>query len=69
MVRFFLSFKIVVSMDLVSMVVNDKEPMKIILLIYFEIKSTVMGFHEQLRICYWRNFENMYEATKYERSQ
>ena len=51
------------------MVVNNKEPMKIILLTYFEIESTVMGFHEQLRICYWRNFENMYEATKYERSQ
>ena len=32
-------------MDLVSMVINNKEPMKIILLTYFEIESTVMGFH------------------------
>ena len=32
-------------MDLVSMVVNNKEPMEIILLIYFEIESTVMEFH------------------------
>ena len=32
-------------MDLVSMVVNNKEPMEIILLTYFEIESTVVGFH------------------------
>ena len=31
-------------MDLVSMDVNNKEPMEIILLTYFEIESTVMGF-------------------------
>ena len=31
-------------MDLVSIVVNNKEPMEIILLTYFEIESTVMGF-------------------------
>ena len=32
-------------MDLVSMVANYEEPMKIILLTYHEMKSTVMGFH------------------------
>ena len=32
-------------MDLVSMVANNKQPMEIILLKYFEIESTVMGFH------------------------
>ena len=32
-------------MDLVLMVVNNKEPMEIILLTYFEIESTVKGFH------------------------
>ena len=32
-------------MDLVSMVVNNKEPMEIILLTYFEIESTAMRFH------------------------
>ena len=32
-------------MDLVSMVVNNKESMEIILLVYFEIESTVIGFH------------------------
>ena len=32
-------------MDLVSLTVNNKVPMEIILLIYFEIESTVMGFH------------------------
>ena len=32
-------------MDLVSIVINNKEPMEIILLTYFEIESTVMGFH------------------------
>ena len=32
-------------MDLVSMVVNNKDPMEIILLTYFEIESKVMGFH------------------------
>ena len=38
-------FKIVASMDLVSMVVIDKEPMEIILLTYFEIDSIVVGFN------------------------
>ena len=32
-------------MDLVSVVVNNKEPMKIIPLTYFETESAVMGFH------------------------
>ena len=32
-------------MDLVSIVVNNQEPIEIILLTYFEIESTVMGFH------------------------
>ena len=32
-------------MDLVSMVVGNKEPMEIVLLTYFEIESTVKGFH------------------------
>ena len=32
-------------MSLVSMVVNNKEPMEIILLTYFETESKVMGFH------------------------
>ena len=32
-------------MDLVSMVVKNKEPMEIILLTSFEIDSTVVGFH------------------------
>ena len=32
-------------MDLVSMVVNNKGPMEVIILTYFEIESTVMGCH------------------------
>ena len=32
-------------MDLVSMVINNKEPMEIILLTYIEIESTLVGFH------------------------
>ena len=32
-------------MDLVSMVLNNKELKEIILVRYFEIESTVMGFH------------------------
>ena len=33
-------------MDLVSMITNEKQPIEIILLKYFEMDSTVMGFHE-----------------------
>ena len=32
--------------DLVSMIINEKQPIEIILLKYFETNSTVMGFHE-----------------------
>ena len=38
-------------MDLVSMAVNNKEPLEIILLKNFEIQSTVMGCH-----VYWNNW-------------
>ena len=34
------------------MVVNNEEPLEIILLTYFEIESTVMGFH-----VYWNSWE------------
>ena len=50
-ISFSWSFKIVVSMDLVSMAVNNKEPLEIILLKNFEIQSTVMGCH-----VYWNNW-------------
>ena len=33
------------DLDLVSMAENNKEPMEIILLTYFEIESTVIEFH------------------------
>ena len=41
-ISFCLSFKIVVSMDLVSMVANDKDPTEIIFLTYFEIKLALL---------------------------
>ena len=33
-------------MDLVSMIINEKQPIEIILLKYFETNSTVMGFNK-----------------------
>ena len=42
-------------MDLLSIVVNNQEPMEIILLTYFEIESCVS---KQLGTCHWRSFEN-----------
>ena len=50
-ISFSRSFKIVASMDLVSMVVNNKEPMKIILLTYFEIESTDIEFDMYRKNC------------------
>ena len=46
-------------MDLVSMAVNDKEPMEIILLTYLEIESTVMEFH-----VYRNNWEPVIRVLK-----
>ena len=46
-------------MDLVSMVVNDKEPMEIILLTYLEIESTVVEFH-----VYRNNWEPVIRVLK-----
>ena len=34
------------NMDLVSMIANERKPIEIIILKYFETDSTVMGFHE-----------------------
>ena len=33
-------------MNHVSMIINEKQPIEIILLKYFETNSTVMGFHK-----------------------
>ena len=43
---------------MVLMFVNNKEPMEIILLTYFEIESTVMGFH-----VYRNNWEPVIEEV------
>ena len=52
----FPQFFVVFSTDLVLTVVNNKEPMEIILLICFEIDSTVMWFH-----VYQNNWEAVIE--------
>ena len=49
------------------MVINNKEPMEIILLTYFEIESAVNGIScvsKQLGTCHWGNFANVYGATE-----
>ena len=54
-------------MDLVLMAINNKEPMEIILLTYFEIDSTVNGIScvsKQLGTCHRGNFANVYRATE-----
>ena len=62
------SFKIVVSMDLVSMVVDNKEPVKSKSIPWNRVKSYgISPVSKQLETCHWRSSKNVDGATEQSR--